>query len=129
MGSVMNQKRLRVSLESRKFLVEIESVGKRPSMGVLFVVGKILLLLFVVGKMLLLCCTDQHSVDPYTVQNCATLPGFSYVLRTVLTNSPNSCPPESLFSIINSTYNYDQKRSHTDYIELSMQSQFNKRTM
>ena len=35
------------------------------------------------------------------------------MLRVVLTNSPNSCPPESLFSIFNSTYNDDQKRCHT----------------
>ena len=54
-------------------------------------------------------------------------PGFAYVLRAVLTNSPNSCPPERLFSIFNATYDDDQKKSHADYIELSMQSQFNKR--
>jgi hypothetical protein len=61
--------------------------------------------------------------------NCATLPAFAYVLRAVLTNSPNSCPPERLFSIFNSTYNDDQKKSHADYIQLSMQSQFNKREL
>jgi hypothetical protein len=59
--------------------------------------------------------------------NCATLPGFTYVLRAVLTNSPNSCPSERLFSIFNTTYNDDQKSSYTDYIELSMESQFNKK--
>ena len=37
--------------------------------------------------------------------------------------------PESLFSIFNTTYNDDQKSSHTDYIELSIQSQFNKRAL
>ena len=57
----------------------------------------------------------------------ATLPGFTYVLYAVLTNLPNSCPPESLFSIFNATYDDDQKKSHTDYIELSMQAKFNKR--
>jgi hypothetical protein len=41
----------------------------------------------------------------------------------------NSCPPERFFSIFNSTYNDDQKRSHADYIELSLQSQFNKRAL
>ena len=30
-------------------------------------------------------------------------------------------------SLFNATYDDDQKRSHADYIELSMQSQFNKR--
>ena len=48
---------------------------------------------------------------------------------TVLTNSPKSCPPERLFSILNATYNDDQKSPHTDYIQLSMQSQFNKRVL
>ena len=31
--------------------------------------------------------------------------------------SPNSCPTESLFMIFNVTYNDDQKKSHTDYLE------------
>ncbi len=38
----------------------------------------------------------------------------------------NSCPPERLFTIFNSTF--DQKSSYTDYIQLSIQSQFNNRT-
>jgi hypothetical protein len=72
---------------------------------------------------------DTFELSDWWKSNCATLPGFAYVLRTVLTNSPNSCPSERSFSIFNSTYNDDQKRSYTDYIELSMQSQFNKRAM
>ena len=51
------------------------------------------------------------------------------MFRTVLTNSPNSCLSERLFNIFNATYNDDQKKSHDDYIELSMQSQFNKRDL
>ena len=47
----------------------------------------------------------------------------------VLTNSPNSCQSERLFSIFNTTYNDDQKSSYADYIELSIQSQFNKRPL
>jgi hypothetical protein len=61
--------------------------------------------------------------------NCRTLPGFTYVLRAVLTNSPNSCPPERLFSMFNATYNDNQKSSYTDFIELSMQAQFDNRTL
>ncbi len=57
---------------------------------------------------------------------CTTVPGFTYVLRAVLTNSPNSCPPESLFTIFNATYDDDQKSSYTDYIQFSM---FNKRVL
>ena len=70
---------------------------------------------------------DTFDLSDWWKSNCATLPGFAYVLRAVLTNSPNSCPPERLFSIFNATYGDDQKNSHADYIELSMQSQFNKR--
>jgi hypothetical protein len=70
---------------------------------------------------------DTFDLSDWWKSNCATLPGFAYALRAVLTNSPNSCPPERLFSLFNATYNDDQKSSYTDYIELSMQSQFNKR--
>jgi len=62
---------------------------------------------------------DTFDLSDWWKSNCATLPGFTYVLRAVLTNSPNSCPSESLFSIFNVTYNDDQKLSHTDYIDLS----------
>ncbi len=31
-----------------------------------------------------------------------------FMLRAVLTNSPNSCPPDRLFSIFNTTYNDDR---------------------
>ncbi len=70
---------------------------------------------------------DTFALSDWWKSNCATLPGFAYVLRAVLTNSPNSCPSKRLFSIFNATYDDDQKKSHADYIELSMQSQFNKR--
>jgi hypothetical protein len=72
---------------------------------------------------------DTFDLPDWWKSNCATLPGFAYVFRAVLTNSPNSCPAERLFSIFNATYNDDQKRSHADYIEVSMQSQFNKRAL
>jgi hypothetical protein len=70
---------------------------------------------------------DTFDLSDWWKSNSVSLPGFTYVLRTVLTNSPNSCPPERLFNLFNTTYNDDQKKSHTDYIELSIQSQFNKR--
>ena len=72
---------------------------------------------------------DTFDLSDGWKSNSGTLPGFTYVFRAVLTNSPNSCPPERLFSIFNATYNDDQKSSYTDYIELSMQSQFNKRAL
>ena len=72
---------------------------------------------------------DTFDLSDWWKSSCATLSGFTYVLCAVVTNSPNSCPSECLFTIFNTTYNDDQKRSHTDYIELSMQSQFNKRAL
>jgi hypothetical protein len=60
---------------------------------------------------------DTFDLSDWWKSNSARLPGFEYVLRAVLTNSPNSCPPERLFSLFNATYNDDQKSSYTDYIE------------
>ncbi len=61
--------------------------------------------------------------------NSGELPHFAFVLRAVLTNAPNSCPPERLFSMFNATFGEDQKRSFGDYLELAMQSQYNKRNV
>ena len=72
---------------------------------------------------------DTFDLSDWWKLNCATLPGFTYVLCAVLTNSPNSCPSERLFSIFNATYDDDQKKSHADNIQLSMQLQFNKRAL
>ncbi len=49
---------------------------------------------------------------------------ITYVLCSVLTNSPNPCPPEFLFIIFIATYNDDLKKSHADYIQLSMQEPY-----
>ena len=53
---------------------------------------------------------------------------FAYVLRAVLSNSPNSCPPERVFSVLNDTFEDEMDTSYADYIELSLQLQFNSRT-
>ena len=63
---------------------------------------------------------DTFDLSDWWKSNCVTLPAFTYVLRVVLTNSPNSCSPECLFTLFNATYNDDQKSSYADYIELSM---------
>jgi len=57
------------------------------------------------------------------------LPHFAFVLRAVLTNAPNSCPPERLFTMFNASFGEDQQRSFGDYLELAMQSQYNKRNV
>ena len=69
---------------------------------------------------------DTFEISDWWKANCAMLPAFTYVLRAVLTNSPNSCPPERVFSIFNSTFDADQSRSYADYMQLSIQSQFNR---
>jgi len=56
------------------------------------------------------------------------VPAFSYVLRAVLANAPNSIPPERVFSILNDTFDDDQDKALADYIELSLQKQFNARS-
>ena len=54
---------------------------------------------------------DTFDLSDWWKASCAKLPAFTYVMRAVLTNSPNSCPPEHLFSIFNSTFD-----AHTQYI-------------
>ena len=61
---------------------------------------------------------DTFDLSVWWKSNSGTLPGFTYVLRAVLTNSPNSCPPERLFIIFNATDNDDQKSPYTDYITI-----------
>ena len=55
-------------------------------------------------------------------------PAFKFVLRAVLANSPNSIPPERVFSILNNTFDEDQESGLADYKELSLQLQFNERS-
>ena len=50
---------------------------------------------------------DTFVLSDWWKTNGSTIPGFTYVFRAVLTNSPNSCPPECLFSIFNTTYDDD----------------------
>jgi hypothetical protein len=61
---------------------------------------------------------DDFDISDWWKANCEKLPVFTYVLRAVIIISHNSCPPERLFTIFNSTF--DQKSSYTDYIHLSM---------
>ena len=44
------------------------------------------------------------------------------------TNSPNSIPPERVFSVLNDTFEDDMDNSYSDYIELSLQLQYNNRS-
>ena len=49
------------------------------------------------------------------------------MLRAVLANAPNSIPPERVFSILNDTFDDDQDRALADYLEFSLQRQYNMR--
>ena len=49
------------------------------------------------------------------------VPAFFRVLRAVAAHSPNSCAPEAVFSVLNDTFEDDQKNAYADYIELSLQ--------
>ena len=48
------------------------------------------------------------------------LPHHYQVLRVVLLHSPNSCPPERLFSILNNTFDADLI-ALMDYMGLALQ--------
>ena len=72
---------------------------------------------------------DTFSLPEWWRCNSGNLPHFAFVLRALLTNAPNSCPPERLFSMFNATFGEDQKRAFGDYLELAMQSQYNKRNL
>ena len=72
---------------------------------------------------------DTFSLPEWWRCNSGNLPHFAFVLRALLTNAPNSCPPERLFSMFNATFGEDQKSAFGDYLELAMQSQYNKRNL
>ena len=70
---------------------------------------------------------DTFDLQLWWREATAKVPSWAYVLRAMLTNSPNSIPPERCFSILNDTFDDDQTRSGADYIEYSLQSQYNAR--
>ena len=70
---------------------------------------------------------DTFCLTNWWSSNSDKLPAFSFVLRAVLANSPNSIPPERLFSILGNTFDPDQHRSYADYMELACMLQFNER--
>lgn len=53
------------------------------------------------------------------------IPKFAFVLRAVLANSPNSIPPERVFSCLNNFFTPGHENSYSDYIEYATQLQFN----
>jgi len=61
---------------------------------------------------------DDFNIGSFWRIHESDLPAFSYVLRAVLANPPNSAPPERVFSILNDdTFGDDQMQACADYIE------------
>ena len=52
--------------------------------------------------------------------NSGELPHFAFVLRAVLTNAPNSCLSERLFSMFNASFGEYQQRSFGDYLTVRL---------
>ena len=71
---------------------------------------------------------DTFDLGNWWRANGDKVPAFKYVLRAILANSPNSIPPERVFSIINDTFDDDQDSALADYMELSLQKQLNERS-
>jgi len=63
----------------------------------------------------------------YAAQESNEIPVFCKFVRKMLCNSPNSCAPERVFSILDDTFGDDQRRAFADYMELSLVLQFNER--
>ena len=70
---------------------------------------------------------DLFDLQVWWREAASKIPAWAVVLRAVLTNSPNSIPPERCFSILNDSFDDDQTSSSADYIEHSIQSQYNAR--
>lgn len=70
---------------------------------------------------------DTFSIGDWWKNAALKLPKTAIVLRGVLTHAINSAPPERVFSILNDSFDADQKRSLNDYVELSLMLQYNLR--
>ena len=63
-------------------------------------------------------CSAELPIDPEAEASQPSLP----------VAQPAAEVPERVFSILNNTFDDDQRRAHADYIELSLQLQFNARS-
>ena len=70
---------------------------------------------------------DTFEITTWWVAAAAKLPNTALALRGVATHSPNSAPPERVFSILNNSFDDDQSSSLSDYVQLPLMLQFNAR--
>jgi hypothetical protein len=70
---------------------------------------------------------DTFDIVAWWVKASEKLPNMALALRGVATHSPNSAPPERVFSILSNSFGENQTTSLCDYVELSLMLQFNMR--
>ena len=71
---------------------------------------------------------DSFDIQSWWRANRSNFPAFARICRAVLTHLANSYSPEAVVSILNDTFESDQESSYADYMELSLQLQFDNRT-
>ena len=67
---------------------------------------------------------DSFDIQSWWRANRSNFPAFARICRAVLTHLANSYSPEAVVSILNDTFESDQESSYADYMELSLQLQF-----
>ena len=70
---------------------------------------------------------DTFDIKLWWLAARADLPSTFRILLAVLTHAPNSIPPERCFSILADSFDDDQDSAYADYMECSLQLQFNNR--
>ena len=71
--------------------------------------------------------TDTFDLQLWWLEARTDLPSTFQIMRAVLTHAPNSIPPERCFSILADSFDEDQECAYADYMETSVQLQFNNR--
>ena len=70
---------------------------------------------------------DTFDIADFWSKAASKLPAMALALRGVMAHSPNSAPPERVFSIMGNTFDDNQETALNDYVELSLQLQYNAR--
>ena len=70
---------------------------------------------------------DTFNIAKWWQEQSGTLASFALVVRAICCQSSSSCSAERVFSILNDTFTEDQRNSRADYMELSLQLQYNNR--
>ena len=68
---------------------------------------------------------ERNLTQTCLLRLCAPSGATQYSKRAVLANSPNSIPPERVFSCLNNFFTPGHENSYSDYIEYATQLQFN----